>query len=342
MRKKTYKFLAAALSCSIASAMLGGTAAYAADTQTGSPGTVAEQQLIADADMSKYFGEWVLYQEDGQPISADREATRYVISDDHSFKIDGRDYKWEVYEDGVRMQVLCMDDGGYGVVTMEGDTLVHYIADSKCCYKRVENNVEADMSKYFGEWVLYQLDSKPVTSDQDAIKFSIKDDHSFKIDGKDYKWEVYEDGVRMQVLSMDDRGYGLIDIVGDTLVHNLADSKWYYKRVDADNSTTTEITTENSTDTGIVTTENATDSELTTENVTDSELTTENVTESETETTEIAADPEITTEIVTETTAEETTLPQTGMSGSHKVFAGLSALMGIAGIGLVKKSRKEE
>ena len=332
MRKKTYKFLAAALSCSIASAMLGGTAAYAADTQTGSPGIVAEHQLTADADMSKYFGEWVLYQEDGQPISADREATRYVISDDHSFKIDGKDYKWEVYEDGVRMQVLSMDDGGYGVVTMEDDTLVHYIAGSKCYYKRVENNVDADMSKYFGEWVLYQLDSKPVTSDQDAIKFSIKDDHSFKIDGKDYKWEVYEDGVRMQVLSMDDRGYGLIDIVGDTLVHDLADSKWYYKRVDADNSTTTEITTENSTDTGIVTTENATDSELTTENVT----------ESETETTEIAADPEITTEIVTENATEETTLPETGMSGSHKVFAGLSALMGIAGIGLVKKSRKEE
>ena len=81
---------------------------------------------------------------------------------------------------------------------------------------------------------------------------------------------------------------------------------------------------------------------MTTENATDSELTTENVTESETETTEIAADPEITTEIVTENATEETTLPETGMSGSHKVFAGLSALMGIAGIGLVKKSRKEE
>ena len=35
-------------------------------------------------------------------------------------------------------------------------------------------------------------------------------------------------------------------------------------------------------------------------------------------------------------------LPQTGMSGFHKVFAGLAALMGIAGVGLVKKSRKEE
>ena len=48
------------------------------------------------------------------------------------------------------------------------------------------------------------------------------------------------------------------------------------------------------------------------------------------------------TEIVTENATEETTLPETGMSGSHKVFAGLSALMGITGIGLVKKSRKED
>jgi hypothetical protein len=30
------------------------------------------------------------------------------------------------------------------------------------------------------------------------------------------------------------------------------------------------------------------------------------------------------------------------MSGFHKVFAGLAALMGIAGFGLVKKSRKED
>lgn len=156
-----------------------------------------------------------------------------------------------------------------------------------------------------------QGDGQPISADREATRYVISDDHSFKIDGKDYKWEVYEDGVRMQVLSMDDRGYGLIDIVGDTLVHDLADSKWYYKRVDADNSTTTEITTENSTDTEIVTTENATDTE-------------------------------ITTEIVTENATEETTLPETGMSGSHKVFAGLSALMGITGIGLVKKSRKED
>ena len=35
-------------------------------------------------------------------------------------------------------------------------------------------------------------------------------------------------------------------------------------------------------------------------------------------------------------------LPKTGMSGSHKAIAGLAALMGIAGIGLVKKSRKED
>lgn len=35
-------------------------------------------------------------------------------------------------------------------------------------------------------------------------------------------------------------------------------------------------------------------------------------------------------------------LPQTGMSGFHKVFAALAALMGITGVGLVKKSRKED
>ena len=39
---------------------------------------------------------------------------------------------------------------------------------------------------------------------------------------------------------------------------------------------------------------------------------------------------------------EYDTLPQTGMSGLHKLFAGLASLMGIAGIGLVKKSRKED
>jgi LPXTG-motif cell wall-anchored protein len=243
MRKRTNKFLAAALSCSIASAMLGGTAAYAADTQTGAPETVAEQQLPSDTDMSKYFG----------------------------------------------------------------------------------------------DWELYQIDSAPVTSEDQVIKLAVKDDHSFKIDDKDYKWTVYEDGERMQVLTMEGEGFGIVTMEDDTLVHYLAGSKWYFKRTDADIPATTENVTDPE-----LTTENATDSELTTENATDSELTTENVTESETETTEIAADPEITTEIVTETTAEGTTLPQTGMSGSHKVFAGLSALMGIAGIGLVKKSRKEE
>ena len=39
---------------------------------------------------------------------------------------------------------------------------------------------------------------------------------------------------------------------------------------------------------------------------------------------------------------EEIDLPQTGMSSLHKVFAGLAALMGITGIGLVKRSRKED
>jgi LPXTG-motif cell wall-anchored protein len=44
------------------------------------------------------------------------------------------------------------------------------------------------------------------------------------------------------------------------------------------------------------------------------------------------------------TKAESTykTLPQTGMSGVHKAFAGIAALMGITGLGLVKKSRKED
>ena len=35
-------------------------------------------------------------------------------------------------------------------------------------------------------------------------------------------------------------------------------------------------------------------------------------------------------------------LPQTGMSGAHKAVAGLAALMGITGIALVKRSRKED
>ena len=39
---------------------------------------------------------------------------------------------------------------------------------------------------------------------------------------------------------------------------------------------------------------------------------------------------------------EEVNLPQTGMSSLHKAFAGLAALMGITGIGLVKRSRKED
>ena len=50
-------------------------------------------------------------------------------------------------------------------------------------------------------------------------------------------------------------------------------------------------------------------------------------------------------DIVAKLTAAETeydTLPQTGMSGLHKLFAGLASLMGIAGVGLVKKSRKED
>ena len=40
--------------------------------------------------------------------------------------------------------------------------------------------------------------------------------------------------------------------------------------------------------------------------------------------------------------AGEVDLPQTGMSGAHKAVAGLAALMGITGIGLVKRSRKED
>ncbi len=39
---------------------------------------------------------------------------------------------------------------------------------------------------------------------------------------------------------------------------------------------------------------------------------------------------------------EYSMLPQTGYSGIHKVFAGFAALMGMAGIGLAKKRRKED
>lgn len=44
----------------------------------------------------------------------------------------------------------------------------------------------------------------------------------------------------------------------------------------------------------------------------------------------------------TENNKLETVLPQTGMSGVHKVFAGLAALMGITGAALVRKSRRGE
>jgi LPXTG-motif cell wall-anchored protein len=37
----------------------------------------------------------------------------------------------------------------------------------------------------------------------------------------------------------------------------------------------------------------------------------------------------------------EVNLPQTGMSGIHKALTGLAALMGITGMALIKKSRKE-
>ena len=47
-------------------------------------------------------------------------------------------------------------------------------------------------------------------------------------------------------------------------------------------------------------------------------------------------------DILTKSESDYDALPQTGMSGFHKVFAGLAALMGIAGFGLVKKSRKED
>ena len=40
--------------------------------------------------------------------------------------------------------------------------------------------------------------------------------------------------------------------------------------------------------------------------------------------------------------AGDVDLPQTGMSGAHKAVAGLAALMGITGIALVKRSRKED
>ena len=47
-------------------------------------------------------------------------------------------------------------------------------------------------------------------------------------------------------------------------------------------------------------------------------------------------------DVLTAAESKYDTLPQTGMSGFHKVFAGLAALMGITGIGLVKRSRKED
>ena len=46
--------------------------------------------------------------------------------------------------------------------------------------------------------------------------------------------------------------------------------------------------------------------------------------------------------VLTKAESAYKTLPQTGMSGFHKVFAGLAALMGITGMGLIKKSRKED
>ena len=48
------------------------------------------------------------------------------------------------------------------------------------------------------------------------------------------------------------------------------------------------------------------------------------------------------TGVGTNTAGEEIDLPQTGMSGVHKTVAGLAALMCIAGIGLVKKSKKDD
>ena len=47
-------------------------------------------------------------------------------------------------------------------------------------------------------------------------------------------------------------------------------------------------------------------------------------------------------DVLTKAESDYDALPQTGMSGFHKVFAGLAALMGITGIGLIKKSRKED
>ena len=47
-------------------------------------------------------------------------------------------------------------------------------------------------------------------------------------------------------------------------------------------------------------------------------------------------------DVLTKAESAYDTLPQTGMSGLHKVFAGMAALMGITGVGLVKKSRKED
>ncbi|MBE6864471.1 MAG: LPXTG cell wall anchor domain-containing protein [Ruminococcus flavefaciens] len=48
------------------------------------------------------------------------------------------------------------------------------------------------------------------------------------------------------------------------------------------------------------------------------------------------------TGVGTDAQGKEVNLPQTGMSGAHKAFAGLAALMTIAGFGLVKKSKKKD
>ena len=48
------------------------------------------------------------------------------------------------------------------------------------------------------------------------------------------------------------------------------------------------------------------------------------------------------TGVGTDAQGKEVNLPQTGMSGAHQAFAGLAALMTIAGFGLVKKSKKKD
>ena len=93
------------------------------------------------------------------------------------------------------------------------------------------------MSDYFGSWELYRIDSKEVTEEKDVVKLVIKDDHSFVMNDKNdgYKWTVYEGDTKLQIIDAEGRGYGYFTKDGDTIIHDLAGSLWYYKRSSENN-----------------------------------------------------------------------------------------------------------